>query len=262
MDLSAVFAIATSVGLILIGNAIEGGHLSSLTQPTAAMIVFGGTFGAVWLGATAQEIRDLRTLLPRVIRPNYADRKRLLDDILKVTTTVRRDGMLAVENQLPTIQDEMLRKGLQMLVDGNAGEDVRNILESEMDLMEHHMNGAAKLMTDAGGYSPTIGIVGAVLGLIHVMSNLSDPEKLGAGIAVAFVATVYGVGAANLIFIPLGARMKKVVAVDLEDRTMIVTGLQGIVAGANARQVGEMLAPFMPHHGADHKAAAAAKAAA
>jgi len=253
MDISAILAIATSFGLILFGNYLEGGHLSSLIQMTAGLIVFGGTLGAVWLGATPKEVKDLAKLMPRILRPNTADRKRLLDDILKVTTTVRRDGMLAVENQLPTIQDDMLRRGLQMLVDGNSGDDVKNVLETEVDIHEHHQNAAAKLWADAGGYAPTVGILGAVLGLIHVMGNLSDPSKLGAGIAVAFVATVYGVGSANLIFLPFAARLKKIVAIETEDRMMIITGLQGIVAGANARQVGEMLAPFLPHDHSDDK---------
>jgi chemotaxis protein MotA len=156
--------------------------------------------------------------------------------------------MLAVEAQLPGVKDEMLRRGLQMLVDGNEGEEMRTALETETDIREHHGISAAKLFETAGGYSPTIGILGAVLGLIHVMQNLSDPSKLGAGIAVAFVATIYGVGIANLLFLPLGARLKKIVTAEAEDHAMIVTGLVGIAAGANARQVGEMLAPWCPPH--------------
>ncbi len=252
MDITPLLAIATSLGLILIGNALEGGHLSSLTQATAALIVFGGTFGAVWLGATPTEMKGLVKLTMRMFKPNTADRKRVLEDILKVTQTVRRDGMLAVENLLPTVSDDMLRKGLQMLVDGNSGEDVRRLLELDTEMREHHDNQIAKLWADAGGYAPTVGILGAVLGLIHVMSNLSDPSKLGAGIAVAFVATVYGVGAANLLFLPIGSRLKKIVATTSEDRAMIMAGLQGIVAGANTRQLAEMLAPFLPHDSSSH----------
>ena len=144
------------------------------------------------------------------------------------------------------------RKALQMLVDGNAGEDVKNILEMEMDMLEHHGNASAKLLESAGGYAPTVGILGAVLGLIHVMQNLSDPSKLGTGIAVAFVATIYGVGIANLLFLPLGGRLKKIVGGDTEDRAMVVAGINGIVAGANARQIGEILAPFT-HHAGEHE---------
>ena len=247
MDITALLALACSFGLILLGNAMEGGHLSSLVQPTAFLIVFGGTVGAVWLGATPAEVKGTFKLLPRILRPNTADRHKLLEDILKVTTVVRRDGMLAVENILPTIGDDMLRRGLQMLVDGNSGEDVRRVLDLETDLTEHHQNAAAKLWADGGGYAPTVGILGAVLGLIHVMSNLSAPAKLGSGIAVAFVATIYGVGAANLLFLPVGARLKKIVGIESEDRQMIMAGIAGIVAGSNNRQISEMLAPFLPH---------------
>jgi chemotaxis protein MotA len=252
MDLTAIFAICLSMGMILGGNALEGGHLSSLMQPTAAMIVFGGTIGATWLGATTAEVKGLFKLMKRIIRPGLADRAKLLEDILRITTIVRRDGMLAVESQLTTVQDPTLRKALQMLVDGNAGEDVKNILEMEMDMLEHHGNASAKLLESAGGYAPTVGILGAVLGLIHVMQNLSDPSKLGTGIAVAFVATIYGVGIANLLFLPLGGRLKKIVGGDTEDRAMVVAGINGIVAGANARQIGEILAPFT-HHAGEHE---------
>jgi chemotaxis protein MotA len=215
------------------------------------MIVFGGTIGATWLGATTAEVKGLFKLLRRIVRPGLADRAKLLEDILRITTIVRRDGMLAVESQLTTVQDPTLRKALQMLVDGNAGEDVKNILEMEMDMLEHHGNASAKLLESAGGFAPTIGILGAVLGLIHVMQNLSDPSKLGSGIAVAFVATIYGVGVANLFFLPLGGRLKKIVGGDTEDRAMVVAGINGIVAGANARQIGEILAPF--HHAGGHE---------
>ncbi len=264
MDIHPILALVTSFGLILLGNAMEGGHLSSLIQPTAALIVFGGTIGAVWLGSPPSELKTVARQLPTLLKPKVADRVRLREDILKVTTVVRRDGMLAVENILPTVGDERLRRGLQMLVDGNSGDDVRRILELDAAAHAHHEFAGAKLWTDAGAYSPTVGILGAVLGLIHVMSNLSDPSKLGAGIAVAFVATVYGVGSANLIFLPLGYRFKKLAQQDSEDRQMIMVGISGIVAGSNNRQLSEMLAPFMPHgHEHDAKGGAdAAKAAA
>ncbi len=249
MDLTAVFALCLSFGLILGGNAVEGGHISSLIQPTAGMIVFGGTIGATWLGATPQEVKGLASLMRRIILPGRADRVRMQQDILRITTIVRRDGMLAVEAQLPSLVDPTLRKALQMLVDGSSGDHVKHMLELEMDMEEHHGNASAKLLESAGGYSPTIGILGAVLGLIHVMQNLSDPSKLGSGIAVAFVATIYGVGVANLVFLPLGARLKKIVGGDTEDREMLLVGISGIVAGANSRQMTEMLAPFGKHAG-------------
>ena len=247
MDLTAILALCLSFGLILGGNAIEGGHLSSLMQPTAAMIVIGGTIGATWLGATRQEVSGLPKLIRRIVVPGGTDREKMQQDILRMTTIVRRDGMLAVESQLPSISDASLRKALQMLVDGSSGDHVKHMLELEMDMAEHHGFASAKLFESAGGYAPTVGILGAVLGLIHVMQNLTDPSKLGSGIAVAFVATIYGVGSANLIFLPLGARLKKIVGGDTEDREMLLVGVGGIVGGANARQMTEMLAPYERH---------------
>lgn len=262
MDFTGLFAIVLSLVCILGGNALEGGHLSSLTQPTAALIVIGGTLGATWLSATPTEVRTLMRLMRRVVMPGLADRARTTEDLLRVAGVVRREGMLAIEGQLASVEDVTLRRGLQMLVDGNAGEDVRMLLELEADLEEHHAIAAAKLLETAGGYSPTIGILGAVLGLIHVMQNLSDPTKLGTGIAVAFVATIYGVGFANLIFLPLGGRLKKIVQAEGEDRAMVIAGLAAVVAGANARQIGERLAPYNGHPDAqaagDRKAVAAA----
>jgi chemotaxis protein MotA len=248
VDPTGILALVTGVGLILFGNYIEGGHIDSLIQPTAALIVLGGTVGATWLSATPAEVKLLFKLTPRVVRPGLADRKKTTEDLLRIANVVRRDGMLAAEGQLASIPDPMLRRGLQMLVDGTTIDEVRSVLETEIDLSEHHGTSAAKLWESAGGYSPTIGILGAVLGLIHVMQNLSDPTKLGAGIAVAFVATIYGVGFANLLFLPLGARIKKILHIEAEDRTMILAGLGGIAAGVNGRQLTEILAPYAGHH--------------
>ncbi|MES2640702.1 MAG: flagellar motor protein [Myxococcota bacterium] len=246
MDLTGVFAIVLSLVCILGGNSLEGGHLSSLVQPTAALIVFGGTVGATWLAATPTEVKTLARLMKRIVFPGLADRARTTEDLLRVASVVRREGMLAVEGQLSEVHDATLRRGLQMLVDGTPGQDVQLMLELEADLEEHHACAAAKLLETAGGFAPTIGIIGAVLGLIHVMQNLTDPSKLGTGIAVAFVATIYGVGFANLLFLPLGTRLKKIVQAEAEDRAMVLTGLAAIVTGSNARQIGERLAPY--HH--------------
>lgn len=258
MDYTAILALASGVGFILFGNYLEGGHIDSLIQPTAALIVLGGTLGATWLAATPAEVKLLFKLLPRLVKPGLADRKKTAEDLLKIANVVRRDGMLAAEGQLASINDPLLRRGLQMLVDGTTIEEVRNIIETEIDLTEHHGSAAAKLFETAGGFAPTIGILGAVLGLIHVMQNLSDPTKLGAGIAVAFVATIYGVGFANMVFLPIGARLKKILQAEAEDRGMVLAGLGGIAAGVNGRQLSEILAPYAGHHDdpADAKKAA------
>ena len=255
MDPSPILATIFGFACILVGNMLEGGHIGSIMQLTAFMIVVGGSVGAVWLGSTNEELKDLIHFFPRLVKPHLADRARLAADMLKVSNIARREGMLAVENVLPQIEDAFLKKGLQMLVDGQSADDMRKVLELEADLEEHHHAAAAKLMTGVGGYAPTIGIVGAVLGLIHVMSNLSDPNAVGPGIAAAFVATLYGVGFANLFFLPVGDRLKKIAQADSELRSMVLTGLDAIAAGSNARQLEEMLAVYQ--HGKKKKKEAA-----
>ena len=262
MSPSPILAIACAFGFILFGNWFEGGKLESLMQLTAAMIVLGGTIGATWLASTDEEIKNMFKLTPRVIKPNLPDRKKLLETMLNVASVARRDGVLAVEGMLPDIHDDFLRRGLRVLIDGYSPADLRKLLELDMDITEHHGNAASKVWETAGGFAPTVGILGAVLGLIHVMENLADPSKLGSGIATAFVATVYGVGSANLLFIPLGNRMKKIVASEVEAKNMVLQGLEVIANGANPRQLEEMLTPFVGHHGAGHGEEAAAKEAA
>lgn len=248
MDPSAILALVLAFGMILGGNAVEGGHISSLIQPTAGMIVFGGTIGATWLASTSDELKKLGKLMRRVVFPGKNNRGRVLEDLVKVSNVVRRDGMLAVEGMITEIEDPFLQRGLRMLVDGASADDVRRVLEPEMELEEHHGTNAGKVLETAGGFAPTVGILGAVLGLIHVMQNLSDPSKLGAGIAVAFVATVYGVGSANLLFLPIGTRIKKIVANDAEGQQMVLAGVLSIAAGVNARQIEEMLSAYAHGH--------------
>ena len=253
MDPSAVIALFIALVSVIGGNALEGGQLGALVQPTAAIIVLGGTLGATCVASTTAEIKLMIKLMKRVVFPGQPDCVKLIEEIVKVSAVARREGMLAVEGMLDAIDDDFLKRGLRMLVDGATADDVKRVLEPEIDVAEHHGTNAGKVLETAGGFAPTVGILGAVLGLIHVMENLDDPSKLGSGIAVAFVATIYGVGFANILFIPLGTRIKKIVAVDAEIRVMVLAGILGIAAGSNARQMEEMLAAFSGH---PHKAAA------
>ncbi|MEZ4235205.1 MAG: flagellar motor protein [Myxococcota bacterium] len=251
MTPSPIIALVVAFGSILLGNYLEGGHIDSLIQPTAALIVLGGTIGATWLASTDDEVKHMIKLMPRVVRPGQPDRGKLLETMMNVASVARRDGILAVESMLPDIPDPFLQRGLRVLIDGYNLTDLQKLMELDMDVTEHHGNAAGKVLETAGGFCPTVGILGAVLGLIHVMSNLSDPSKLGTGIAVAFVATIYGVGAANLVFLPLGNRIKKIIAADIEVKAMVLSGLEVIASGANPRQLEEMLTPYVGHH---HKA--------
>ncbi len=222
---------------ILGGNILEGGHISSLVQLTAFVIVAGGTLGAVMVQTPiATFVRSMKiavwVFLPVKLEPEEAAEK-----IVNWSNIARREGLLGLEAIAEEEPDQFARKGLQLLVDGSEPEVIRSILEVEIDTREHQDIQAAKVFDGMGGYSPTIGIIGAVMGLIHVMNNLADPSKLGGGIATAFVATIYGVGFANLLFLPMANKLKSQVHSQTQFREMIVEGVISIAEGENPRNI-------------------------
>ncbi|UCV27677.1 flagellar motor protein [Ferribacterium limneticum] len=235
MDKISLAGIAIGLFAIIGGQILEGGHVGSLVQPTALLIVLGGTLGAVLLQSPIHVFRRGMKMVKWVWVPPVIEQKRLIDQILNWSQLSRREGLLALENHIPGIKDEFARRGLQLLVDGADPERIRELLEVEINTFEDEWRQSAKIWEAAGGYSPTIGILGAVMGLIHVMENLSDPTKLGAGIAVAFVATIYGVGLANLVYLPIAAKLKYYIMRMVSTREMLVDGLVGIAVGDNPR---------------------------
>lgn len=225
------------IGLVAIigGQILEGGHVGSLIQPTALLIVCGGTLGAVLLQSPFHVFKRGVIMAKWVWVPPVIEQKRLIDQVLNWSQLSRREGLLALEKFIPGIKDEFARKGLQLLVDGADPERIRELLEVEINTYEDEWRQSAKIWESAGGYSPTIGILGAVMGLIHVMENLSDPTKLGSGIAVAFVATIYGVGLANLIYLPIAGKLKYYIMRMVASKEMLIDGLVGIAVGDNPR---------------------------
>jgi len=234
-------------GIAIIGGQIlEGGHVGSLLQVTAFVIVIGGTAGAVMLQSTLPTfLRGMRMVKWVFVPPSLAA-DALIQSITQWSTTARKGGLLALEPVIDEIADPFVKKGLQMLVDGAEPETLRETLQLEIDAYEEQQREAARVWESAGGYAPTIGILGAVLGLIHVMENLSDPSKLGAGIAVAFVATVYGVGSANLLFLPIANKLKGIIAREITLRHMLVEGLVSVANGENPRLIERKLRGFLP----------------
>jgi len=237
MDKLSLVGIALAAVAIIGGQLLEGGSLGSLLQLAAFLIVMGGTIAAVMVQSPLQVFLDGARLGKWVVLPPSFDAEGAIRQIAEWAALARRDGMLALENQLPGIVDPFMRNGMQMLVDGFEPERIREALEVETVAWEERRRAAAKVWEAAGGYAPTIGILGAVLGLIHVMENLSDPAKLGGGIAVAFVATVYGVGTANLVFLPIANKLKMLIARQVRLREIIADGLLGIANGENPRVI-------------------------
>ncbi|OMG56793.1 flagellar motor protein [Azonexus hydrophilus] len=245
MDKISIAGLLLGLVAIIGGQILEGGHVGSLVQPTALLIVLGGTLGAVLLQSPFHVFKRGLKMTKWVWVPPVIEQKRTIDQILNWSQLSRREGLLALENFIPGIKDEFTRKGLQLLVDGADPERIRELLEVDIDTFEDEWRQSAKIWESAGGYSPTIGILGAVMGLIHVMENLSDPTKLGPGIAVAFVATIYGVGLANLIYLPIAGKLKYYISRMVASREMMIDGLVGIALGDNPRIIESRLKGYL-----------------
>jgi chemotaxis protein MotA len=236
-DLASLGGLVLGVGGILTGLLLEGGRVKDIAQFTAALIVFGGTLGAVMLTT------PMPVLIRAVgkIRLIFFDRAytpdAVIEEIIEYATQARKQGIVSLEQQAASIQDPFLRKALNLAVDGIDMSQIRSIMELEITLLEQDGEMEAKVFESAGGYSPTIGIIGAVLGLIQVMKNLANIDEVGRGIAVAFVATVYGVASANLMFLPAANKLKARVREAVRIREVMLEGVLSIVEGLNPKLI-------------------------
>lgn len=244
MDWASLAGLLLGVAGILSGQALEGGHLDSLIQPAAFVIVVIGTAGAVLLqSGMATFVRGAKMLRWIFVPPR--DTSQALDGELTMwSNTARREGLLSLERFLDGVRDPFTAKGLRLIIDGIDPYKIREILDVDISTYERRERQAVKIWEAAGGYAPTIGILGAVLGLIHVMENLTDPGKLGGGIAVAFVATIYGVGLANLVFLPISHKLKSIVADEVRRREMLTDVFCSVANGDNARVIEERMLAY------------------
>ncbi len=237
MDILTLIGVTLAFVAILGGNALEGGHLDSLMQSTALLIVVGGTLGAVMVQTPLTVFLHAMKIVAWVFVTPNRDGAATIQKILEWSQIARREGLLSLQGVAEDEQDEFVRKTLQLLVDGSEPEAIRRIMEVNISSEEKFDTLAAKVFEGMGGYSPTIGIIGAVLGLIHVMNNLADPATLGPGIAVAFVATIYGVGLANLFFLPMASKLKTIIADKANYQDMVIDGIVCIAEGENPRNI-------------------------
>jgi chemotaxis protein MotA len=227
------------------GNWLEGGHVDALINAPAMIIVIGGTLGAILLQTPVPVFIHALRLSGRVFMPGRMDMPATIEKLIIWSNIARKEGLLGLETIAEEESDPFIRKGMQMLVDGSEPEALRDAMEMEMDASEQHDIHASKVFEGMGGYSPTIGIIGAVMGLIHVMQNLADPSKLGSGIATAFVATIYGVGLANLFFLPFAAKLKTQTQNISKFRELVIEGMVGIAEGENPRNIESKLKGFL-----------------
>jgi len=247
VDLTSLLGLALALAGIFVGHTLDGGKFSSLIQPAAFAIVVVGTFGAVLLQTKSQAfLRGVRMLRWVFVTP--PDRRQALAREINLwSLSARRDGLLSLEQYMAKA-DPFIQKGLRLVVDGIQPDKLRSLLDTEINNYEFRERQAARIWESAAGYAPTVGILGAVLGLIHVMENLSDPSKLGAGIAVAFVSTVYGVGLANLFFYPVANKIKGIVAERVAQYEILTDVFHDIATGDYTRVIEERVACLLAQH--------------
>jgi chemotaxis protein MotA len=249
IDLASFGGIALAVIGIVGGLLFEGGRLTDISSLTAAVIVLAGTIGAVMITTPANLLVAAFKSLLQVFWDSTPSNSETIEQILTFARQARRGGLTSLEAGIADLADPFLKKALSLAVDGADLQDIRRIMELEIELAEHHGEGRAKVFETAGGYAPTIGIIGAVLGLIQVMKHLEDIERVGHGIAIAFVATVYGVAFANLLLLPAGAKIRSRLEARLKNNELALEGVLSIAEGMNPMLIASKLDPYREHAG-------------
>ena len=245
MDKSSLSGIILAIGGIIAGLMLEGGNLGQVLQPTAAMIVFGGTLGAVMLQFPLPVLlQAVRRLASVFVSPKQAPQA-TIQRLVAYAQKARREGIVSLDADLPAIEDPFLRKSLMLAVDGTEPDELRKIMELELNNQMEREEQVPQVFESAGGFAPTIGIIGAVLGLIQVMQHLDKIDEVGRGIAVAFVATIYGVGSANLLYLPIAGKMKIRIRDEQIIREMTLEGVASILEGMNPHMLETKLLSFL-----------------
>ena len=246
MQFATILGLFIGIGGIIVGNLLEGGQIASLIQAAAAFVVFGGTFGALLVANRFDDIRRSLELLRFVFTsPAQSLRKQVAAQIVEAAQLARRESILALETRLNTFATPHMRSVFRFLIDGVEPETLKEIFRNEAQQEERRQMAGARVWMDAGGFAPTIGIIGAILGLIQVMANLTDTTALGQGIAIAFVATVYGVGSANLVFIPIGNKIQRQIKEETNMKYMVIDGAVAIISGLNPYIIQEKLSAYL-----------------
>lgn len=245
MDILSIVGILLALVAVLVGAVLKGAGLHALLSSAAFMIVVVGTFAAILVQTPAKVMKHAFVIVPWIFRPPVLKAEEIIKKMVDWSVIARKQGLLGLEPLLQSERDHFLRKGLQLVIDGSEPESIRSILEVELDTRESADIRAARVFEGMGVYSPTLGIIGAVLGLMAVMQNLADPSKLGHGIAAAFTATVYGIGLANLLFLPVANKLKTVVAAQSHVREMIIEGMISIAQGENPRNIEAKLVGYL-----------------
>ena len=246
MDMVSLIGTILGFVVIIAGTILKGSTIGALWNPAAFVIVFFGTFAALLVQNQGKVLKHALKMMSMVYKPPRHQPGDLISRIVGWSEISRRQGLLGLEPQIEAESDSFISKGLQLLVDGGEPEAIRSVLEVDLETREAVDLAGAKVYENAGIYSPTLGIIGAVMGLMAVMQNLADPSKLGHGIAAAFVATIYGVALANLFMLPMSARLKSLISKQSQMREILIEGLVSIAQGDNPRQIEARLQGYLP----------------
>ncbi|EKP94127.1 flagellar motor protein [Thermaerobacter subterraneus] len=245
MDLGTVIGLIAGIAVVLIANVMEGGRLDQLLNPSASLLVFGGTLAATLASAGLHNVLLVPGAIAYALRAPKLQPGALIEKLVSLAQQARREGLLSLEEERKNLDDPFFAKGLQFVIDGADPEMVEEVMENALQAEQRHYLVAAGVLETAGGYAPTMGIIGTVLGLIHVLGNLEDTSSLGPAIAVAFMATFYGIASANLLWLPLASKIKANVQAEAELRRMVVEGILSIQNGDNPMIVREKLEAFL-----------------
>ena len=246
MDPASIVGIVVAFGAVFVLVILEGGSIGEMFLLPPLILIFGGTFGVALAGGLLKDFTGMFLAVKNALLTKKSDSDALVETIVKLAERARREGLLALEDGMRDVENEFLRKGLQLAVDGTDQDELQDILEAEVEAKRKHDKVNAKILADMGAYAPTVGIVGTTLGLINALSNLSKPELLGHLIAAAFVATLWGLLSANLMWLPLSAKIKRISEYEATQMELVIAGIVNIQSGANPRLVGQKLRSMLP----------------
>src|SRR5690349_5552029 len=246
MDIATIVGVVAALGIVFTVQVLEGGNPASIILIPSILLVFGGAFMAGMAGGVLKDATGVGKLLQKAFLAKVSPPTKLVDDIVKLAERARREGLLALEDAVKTVEHPFLKRGLQLAIDGTDPDELHDILHAEIAAKKKADKASTKLFENMGGYAPTIGIIGTVMGLVHVLENLDKPDTLGHSIAAAFVATLWGVLSANVIWLPVAARLARLSGVEAEEMELVVDGVLAIQAGSNPRLVAQKLRSLLP----------------
>jgi len=246
MDIASIVGVVVALIIVFVVQILEGGHPASIILLPSMLLVFGGAFFAAMAGGILKDATGVGKSFQKVFLAKVTPPNQLVDEVVKLAERARREGLLALEDAIKTVDHAFLKRGLQLAIDGTDPEELHDILHAEIAAKKKADKAGIKIFENMGGYAPTIGIIGTVMGLVHVLENLDQPETLGHSIAAAFVATLWGVLSANVLWLPIAARLSRLSGVEVEEMELAIEGVLAIQAGSNPRMVAQRLRSLLP----------------